>query len=113
MEKLPFSKADDYFKTRPYQSQIGALCSNQSAPIESRDVLFERERELKDLHKEQVPRPELWYEATRALSRVLSVKCVEHVFYLSLTTFSLFSSFVYSCLSKEQFFISTAENKMK
>nr|XP_022903068.1 pyridoxine/pyridoxamine 5'-phosphate oxidase-like isoform X1 [Onthophagus taurus] len=61
VEKLSSEIADEYFKTRPYDSQIGALCSDQSKPIEGRHVLFEREIELKQKYGEgQVPRPEQW-----------------------------------------------------
>ncbi|RZB40682.1 pyridoxine-5'-phosphate oxidase-like [Asbolus verrucosus] len=61
VEKLPFSDADDYFNCRPYQSQIGALCSNQSKPIKNRDVLADKEKELKTLYCEgDVPRPPQW-----------------------------------------------------
>jgi pyridoxamine 5'-phosphate oxidase len=60
-EKLPFSDADQYFKSRPYQSQIGALCSDQSKPIKNRNVLAEKERELKGVYGEgEVPRPPQW-----------------------------------------------------
>ncbi|KAJ8947953.1 hypothetical protein NQ318_021050 [Aromia moschata] len=58
VEKLPFADADNYFSKRPYQSQIGALCSDQSKPISGRDVLAAKERELKSKYSEgQVPRP--------------------------------------------------------
>ncbi|KAJ8912641.1 hypothetical protein NQ315_015153 [Exocentrus adspersus] len=61
VEKLPFSDADNYFNKRPYQSQIGALCSQQSEPIRGRNVLAMREKDLKSKYKEgQVPRPPLW-----------------------------------------------------
>lgn len=61
IEKLPFVDADEYFSKRPYQSQVGALCSNQSQPIANRDVLAAKERELKEKYKEgEVPRPPLW-----------------------------------------------------
>ncbi|KAI4461559.1 pyridoxine-5-phosphate oxidase [Holotrichia oblita] len=59
--KLPFSDADEYFHSRPYQSQIGALCSDQSKPIEGRHILWQREVELKQQYSEgNVPRPEQW-----------------------------------------------------
>lgn len=61
MEKLPISVADDYFSKRPYKSQIGALCSNQSKPIEGRHILEESEKDLKIKYGEgEVPRPPLW-----------------------------------------------------
>lgn len=61
VEKLPFSDADNYFKSRPYQSQIGALCSNQSQPIQNRRILEDKAIELKENHGEgEVPRPPQW-----------------------------------------------------
>ncbi|XP_066245620.1 pyridoxine/pyridoxamine 5'-phosphate oxidase-like isoform X2 [Euwallacea similis] len=61
VEKLGFDVADTYFKSRPHQSQIGALCSDQSKPIFDRDVLTEKEEVLKAIYKEgEVPRPPLW-----------------------------------------------------
>lgn len=63
VEQLSFEVADDYFSKRPYGSQIGALCSNQSKPIEGRHVLEQYENELRSKYPEsQVPRPPLWYE---------------------------------------------------
>ncbi|KAJ8981626.1 hypothetical protein NQ317_000854 [Molorchus minor] len=60
-KRLPFSEADSYFNKRPYQSQIGALCSDQSKAISGRNVLSVREQELKKQYSEgQVPRPPLW-----------------------------------------------------
>ncbi|XP_019873380.1 pyridoxine/pyridoxamine 5'-phosphate oxidase [Aethina tumida] len=59
-ERLPFSEADNYFKTRPYQSQIGALVSDQSKPIESRDVMTEKKKTLMEKYKGEAPRPPLW-----------------------------------------------------
>lgn len=61
MEKLPIADGQAYFETRSYNSQIGALCSNQSKPISGRDVLANKEKELKSLYGEgQVPRPPKW-----------------------------------------------------
>lgn len=61
VEKLPFSKADDYFSKRPYQSQIGALCSDQSKAVSGRDILEKKAEELKTQYKEgEVPRPSQW-----------------------------------------------------
>ncbi|KAJ8947952.1 hypothetical protein NQ318_021049 [Aromia moschata] len=42
-EKLPFSNADEYFATRPYESQIGSAASDQSKPITGRRVLTEKQ----------------------------------------------------------------------
>lgn len=62
VEKLPFSDADAYFQGRPYQSQIGALCSDQSKPIfKGREALQLNASELKKKYQEgQVPRPPQW-----------------------------------------------------
>ncbi|KAK4876074.1 hypothetical protein RN001_012496 [Aquatica leii] len=60
-KKLPMSYATDYFKSRPYRSQIGALSSDQSKPIESRTKLTEIAEKLSKKYKEgEVPKPELW-----------------------------------------------------
>lgn len=54
-------EAETYFSLRPYQSQIGALCSNQSKVIAGRHVLTEKEKELRAKYKEgEVPKPEHW-----------------------------------------------------
>jgi pyridoxamine 5'-phosphate oxidase len=54
-------ESDEYFAKRPYQSQIGALASDQSSVIESREVLELRFEELKAKYPEgNVPRPEHW-----------------------------------------------------
>ncbi|XP_072387464.1 pyridoxine-5'-phosphate oxidase-like isoform X1 [Diabrotica undecimpunctata] len=61
VEKLPFSDADEYFSKRPFRSQIGALCSNQSVPVEGRHILEEKAEELASKYKDgEVPRPPLW-----------------------------------------------------
>lgn len=59
--KTSGKESDDYFALRPYQSQIGALASDQSSVIESREVLDRRFEELKATYREgSVPRPEHW-----------------------------------------------------
>ncbi|XP_030761711.1 pyridoxine-5'-phosphate oxidase-like [Sitophilus oryzae] len=61
IEKLPFKDADEYFFSRPYNSQIGSLSSNQSRPVESRDVLLNIEEDLRQKYGPgEVPRPPLW-----------------------------------------------------
>ncbi|KAF5306995.1 hypothetical protein FQR65_LT07218 [Abscondita terminalis] len=60
-EKLPMSYAIKYFKSRPHGSQISALGSNQSTPIESRAKLVSTTEELANKFKEgEVPKPEFW-----------------------------------------------------
>lgn len=59
--KVSAQESDDYFAVRPYQSQIGALASEQSSVIESREVLERRFEELSAKFSEgNVPRPEHW-----------------------------------------------------
>ncbi len=59
--KVSDSESDDYFEERPYESQIGALASEQSSVIESREVVERRFEELKAKFPEgSVPRPDFW-----------------------------------------------------
>jgi pyridoxamine 5'-phosphate oxidase len=56
------SEADskDYFKTRPYGSQISAWVSNQSEVISSRKELEEKVKEFMDKYPNEVPMPNHW-----------------------------------------------------
>ncbi len=61
IEKLDDRINDEYFHSRPQESQLGALTSPQSQVIEGRDVLDNRFKELKkEYKKKEVPRPEHW-----------------------------------------------------
>ena len=55
-------KADEYFKSRPRESQIGAWASPQSSAIASRNILDERYKAIeKKFGKEKtLPRPNQW-----------------------------------------------------
>lgn len=61
VEKVSAEKSDSYFRTRPRGSQLGAWASQQSAELESRQVMEQRYRE----HEAQfaagdVPLPPFW-----------------------------------------------------
>jgi len=61
VEKISAAESDDYFKSRPIGSRIGAWASPQSSVIENRTVIEER---LKDLEQQyyngNIPRPPHW-----------------------------------------------------
>ena len=59
--KLHVKESFEYFKTRPYESQIGAWASKQSKVLSSRDELEKRFEDLKLKYKEgEVPLPPNW-----------------------------------------------------
>lgn len=63
VEKLSEEESIKYFHTRPVPSQIAACASFQSTPIESRDVLCERESVLEAeyvIAGKEVPKPSFW-----------------------------------------------------
>jgi len=61
VQRMSREESEEYFKTRPIKSQIGALASDQSKEIENRSVLEQR---FEELHKKystgHVPMPENW-----------------------------------------------------
>jgi len=61
VERTSADESDAYFKTRPRESQIGALASPQSEVIPSRDSLQQRARELEELYRDrELERPAHW-----------------------------------------------------
>lgn len=61
VEKVDPTLSDRYFQSRPRGSQLGALASEQSAVVESRQVLEDRVAELDaQFRGHEVPRPETW-----------------------------------------------------
>jgi len=60
-EKIPNKQSEDYFKTRPYESKIGAWASEQSSIISSREFLDQKFKEyLQKYPDNNVPMPEYW-----------------------------------------------------
>jgi pyridoxamine 5'-phosphate oxidase len=58
--KIPKEQSEDYFKTRPYESRIGAWASQQSSVIPSREFLDEKFQEFRLKYPDNVPMPEYW-----------------------------------------------------
>ena len=60
-EKIAPNLSDGYFESRPKGSQLGALASNQSEFVESREVLENKLKALELAYKgKEVERPEFW-----------------------------------------------------
>jgi len=53
-------EADIYFNSRPYESRIGALASDQSKVMNKRDDILKKINEFKIEYKKNVPRPKHW-----------------------------------------------------
>ena len=62
VERLPDEESDAYFASRPRGNRLGAWASEQSRPIESREALDLRVRELEERYagREEIPRPPFW-----------------------------------------------------
>lgn len=61
VEKTAEEEADDYFQTRPRESQIGAWASAQSEVIPDRSTLEQRFQEIAHAYENQpIPRPRHW-----------------------------------------------------
>jgi pyridoxamine 5'-phosphate oxidase len=60
-EKTPENISDGYFESRPDGSKLGAIVSDQSEVIASREVLEEKLKKLeKDFAGKEIPRPDHW-----------------------------------------------------
>jgi pyridoxamine 5'-phosphate oxidase len=62
LEEVSAERADAYFHSRPYKSQVGSAASDQSRPLDNRQTYIDR---VKALHEEfhqagEVPRPSHW-----------------------------------------------------
>lgn len=61
VEKLAENLSDGYFESRPVGSQLGAIVSNQSEVIESRELLEAKLIALEKEHQgKEIERPEQW-----------------------------------------------------
>jgi pyridoxamine 5'-phosphate oxidase len=62
VERVSNDQSDDYFKSRPRESQIGAWASPQSSVILSRELLEERYKSIEKKFdgKESITRPQQW-----------------------------------------------------
>ncbi len=61
VSRVSAHESDEYFRSRPRDSQIGALASPQSEVIESRETLVRRFRELEEMYRDRsVERPQHW-----------------------------------------------------
>ena len=63
VEKTSRQTSEDYFKVRPYDSQIGAWVSErQSEPIENRTTIASRQKQLEEEFPQgsEVPCPDFW-----------------------------------------------------
>ena len=60
-QQISAEEADEYFATRPRESQIASWASKQSKVMASRDDLMVRFREFEAKYKGQnIPRPPYW-----------------------------------------------------
>jgi pyridoxamine 5'-phosphate oxidase len=60
VELLPREEVITYFNSRPRESQLGAWASEQSAVIDSRQVLEDRYRESEARYRDVIPVPDHW-----------------------------------------------------
>lgn len=59
-KKISAEVSDDYFNSRPYESQIGAIASNQSSKLISKSELEQKIIDLKKEFPKQPKRPINW-----------------------------------------------------
>ncbi|MGH3144191.1 MAG: pyridoxamine 5'-phosphate oxidase, partial [Rubrobacter sp.] len=61
VSRAPEKDSDTYYASRPRSSRLGARASEQSQPVESREVLETRLRELESEYEgRDIPRPPSW-----------------------------------------------------
>lgn len=61
VSKVSDEESDEYFESRPRESQLGAWASDQSEIVQTREELFKNYRKLeKEFEGQQIPRPAHW-----------------------------------------------------
>ncbi|WP_144665571.1 pyridoxamine 5'-phosphate oxidase [Dokdonia sp. Hel_I_53] len=61
VSKTDAERSDAYFNSRPEQSKLGALVSDQSSIIKNRKVLEDKMDKLQETYKDkEIPRPKHW-----------------------------------------------------
>jgi pyridoxamine 5'-phosphate oxidase len=62
VKKVSRETSENYFKSRPRDSQVGAWASPQSAPIKSREILEERKKKIIERfsNEKSLPLPNQW-----------------------------------------------------
>ncbi len=58
--ELPVADAEEYFHSRSRRSQIGAVASQQSRPLVSREELEARAKHVAEQYTGEVPLPDYW-----------------------------------------------------
>lgn len=72
LHEVSESRADGYFHSRPYTSQVGSAASDQSRPLTDRQTYIDRVKALWEEHAEagKVPRPAHWTGFTLMPERI-------------------------------------------
>lgn len=61
VDRIPEEESDAYFESRPRGHRIGAWASEQSEPVENREILDQRMSDYEERFEgEDVPRPHSW-----------------------------------------------------
>jgi pyridoxamine 5'-phosphate oxidase len=60
VDAVSIADSDEYFHSRSRKSQIGAVASQQSRPLASREELEVKAAELAVTYPNEIPRPEYW-----------------------------------------------------
>lgn len=72
LEEVTPERADEYFHSRPYKSQVGSAASDQSRPMEARQDYLDRVTQIWAAHEAagKVPRPSHWTGFTLRPNRI-------------------------------------------